>query len=204
MTNATAPERRIENFLQELRAGLRGVPDLQATEIIDELRSHVRERAEMKGELTDAAVVAALQRLGNPKEIAAMYVAEEIVTRAEKSFSPWLVLKGIIHWAGISLAGVFVFFASLAGYLLAGSFAISALMKPFGPGRVGLWGLNEAPDSFSLVLGPAGPSPAGTELLGWWIIPLGLLMGVGLFLLTARFSLWSLRKFQRMRSARLR
>ncbi len=200
MTHAYAAQQRIDEFLKEVRDGLRGIPGAQAAELIEELRGHIFERVEGSGEPTDAAIADALNRLGRPQELAAMYVAENIVTRAELSFSPWLVLTGIIRWAGISLAGVPVFFLSLFGYVLAGSFAISALMKPFAPRRVGLWHLQADPDNFSLILGlSGGPAPEGIELLGWWIIPLGLLIGIGLFLLTARFGLWALKKFQRMR-----
>jgi hypothetical protein len=146
-------------------------------------------------------VAAALERLGRPKEVAAMYVAENIVTRAESSFSPWLVLKGLFRWAGISTAGVFVFFTSLTGYVIAVSLAISAMMKPLAPGRVGLWRIGE--DDYALRLGFTDTPPFGTELLGWWIIPVGLTFGIGLFLLTSQFGLWSLRKFQQMRAKQL-
>lgn len=199
MTDAHAAQQRIEGFMKEVRAGLRGIPAGQAAEIIEELRSHMFERIEESGEWTDATIATVLGKLGRPEELAALYVAEDIVARAEKNFSPWLVLRGIVRWAGFSLAGVTVFFISLVGYVLAGSFAISALMKPIAPHRVGLWHLNGDPDNFSLILGlGGGPAPDGIELLGWWIIPLGLLIGVGLFLLTARFGLWALRKYQRM------
>lgn len=200
MTDAHGTYQRIEEFLMRVRDGLRGIPIAQEAEIIEELRSHICERVKETGQWTDAGIAAVLGKLGRPEELAALYMAENIVTRAEKSFSPWLVLRGIVRWAGISLAGVSVFFASLVGYVLAGSFAISALMKPFAPHRVGLWHMKGDPDNFSLILGlGGGPKPDGVELLGWWIIPLGLLIGIGLFLLTARFGLWALKKFRRMR-----
>ncbi len=126
-----------------------------------------------------------------------MFLAETIVARAEHSFSPWLVLQGIVRWAALSSAGLFVLMTSFVGYALAAVFTFCALRKPFAPARVGLWRLDSPADSFSLTLGFGAP-PAGTELLGWWMIPLGLAVGPGLFLLTARFGLWSLRKFQRL------
>ena len=201
MTMDQAASQRIESYLTEVRAGLRGIPNAQALEIVEELRSHILDRAATSGEVTEAGVAAALERLGRPKEIAAMYVAENIVTRAERSFSPWLVLEGLFRWAGISTAGVFVFFTSLTGYVIAVSFAISAMMKPLAPDRVGLWRIGE--DSYSLRTGLVNTPHSGTELLGWWIIPLGLSFGIGLFLLTSQFGLWSLRKFQRMRAGKL-
>lgn len=201
MTMDQATSQRIESYLTEVRAGLRGIPNAQALEIVEELRSHILDRAATQGAVTETAVAAALERLGRPKEVAAMYVAENIVTRAEKSFSPWLVLKGLFRWAGISAAGVFVFFTSMTGYLIAVSFAISAMMKPFAPDRVGLW---VSEDNYSLVvLGFVDTPHTGQELLGWWLIPVGLCVGIGLFLLTSQFGLWSLRRFQRMRAAQL-
>ena len=48
------------------------------------------------------------------------------------------------------------------------------------------------------------PGSLGDELLGWWIVPLGLLIGAGLFLLTTRFGLWGLRRLRGMSPVRLR
>lgn len=198
MTSEHALRRKTEDYLNHVRGGLRSLPNADAAEIVEELRSHIRDRAEIDGEATEASLNAALEGLGRPQEVAAMYIAENVVARAEESFAPWLVLNAIVRWAGISSAGVLVFFVSLVGYFVALAFGLGALMKPLAPGRVGLWRLSE--DSFSLVISPMGAPPSGVELLGWWIMPLGLLAGIGLFLLTARFGLWSLRKFQRMRS----
>lgn len=192
----------IDGFLKEVRFGLRGIPPGTASEIIEELRTHIIERMGESGPQTEEAIAAVLGRLGRPQELAASYVAENIVTRAQLSFSPWLVLRGIVRWAGISLAGCWVLMVSLIGYALAGCLAVSALMKPLAPSRVGLWHLNGDPDNFSLILGlSGGPAPEGIELLGWWIVPLGLLIGVGLFLITARFGLWALKKFRARRLA---
>lgn len=195
MANANVAQQRIDRYLREVRAGLHGLSDAQASEFVEELRSHIRDRAEAEGESTEAGVTAALDRLGRPEVLAAMYLAENIVARAEKSFSPWLIVKGIFRWAALSSAGLFVLLGSFVGYALAACFALSGLRKPFAPDRVGLWRIG--PDEVSLRLGFGSP-PSGTELLGWWIVPLGLLIGAGLLLLTTRFGLWSLRKFQRM------
>jgi len=197
MANADAAQQRVEDYLREVRAGLRGLSDAQAAEFVEELRSHIRDRAGSAGEWTEASVIAALDKLGRPAELAAMYVAENIVARAERSFSPWLILKGLFRWAALSSAGLFVLIGSFVGYALAAIFTFCALRKPFAPDRVGLWRLGESADNFSLTLGFGNP-PSGTELLGWWIVPLGLVIGPGLFLLTMRFGLWSLRRFQRM------
>jgi hypothetical protein len=35
-------------------------------------------------------------------------------------------------------------------------------------------------------------------LLGFWIVPIGLSIGFGLFFLTAHFALWSIRRLRRV------
>lgn len=188
----------IEDYLQKVYDGLRRLPEAQVSEIVEELRSHLRERAE--SDPTETGVRAALERLGRPEDLASLYVAEEIVPGAEGRFSPWLVSKGLLSWAALSSAGVFVFLGSLAGYALAAALTLCALRKPFAPERVGLW--KTGPDSVSLTLGFADP-PSGTELLGWWIVPLGLLMGTGIFLLTARAAGWFLQRFKQSNQLKL-
>ena len=39
----------------------------------------------------------------------------------------------------------------------------------------------------SLRLGFGSAPPGGRELLGWWIVPIGLVVGCGLVMLTTRF-----------------
>lgn len=194
MADDDSGSRRLDDYLGRLRSELRGLPDFQAAEIVEELRSHVRDSA--GGGLAEAGVAAALERLGPPAELAAMYVAEDVFARAKASRSPWLILRSISRWARASLAGLLVLGASLVGYVLAASLVLAALAKPFAPDRAGLWRLQESSDSFSLRLGFGSPPP-GHELLGWWIVPLGLLAGAGLFWLTTRLGLWCIHRFRR-------
>jgi hypothetical protein len=49
----------------------------------------------------------------------------------------------------------------------------------------------------SLRMGFGAAPVGGKELLGWWLVPIGLLVGLGLFFLTARFGLWSIRRLRR-------
>ncbi len=59
MANPNAAQERIDKYLREVRAGLRGLSDAQASEIVEELRSHIRDRTEMEAEPTDAGVITA-------------------------------------------------------------------------------------------------------------------------------------------------
>jgi len=185
--------RRLDGYLEDLRARLGALPEAQVAEIVAELRSHVRDSAE--GELTDGVVAAALERLGSPAELASLYETESLLVRAGRSESPWLLVKGLCRWATVSIAGAFAFLGLIIGYVVAASFLCAALVKPFAPDRVGLW---MAGDEISLHLGLVEPPPAqGNEVLGWWIVPLGLLLGAAALWLTRWLARWAIRRFRR-------
>ncbi len=196
MIDNDGASRRMEEYLRELRSALRTLPEGETHDIVEEIRSHIRDSAETAGVLDPDAMNAALERLGPPRALASMYRVENLAKRAERTRSPWLALRTIFHWAGLSLSGAWVLLVSLVGYTLAASFLICAVAKPFNPHRVGLWRLDDPQDSWSLHLGFRAP-PQGTEVLGWWIVPLGLLAGAGLVLLSVRFGWRSLHRFRR-------
>jgi HAAS domain-containing protein len=187
--------RMMEDYLKHLRGALRRLPEGEARDIVEEIRSHLRDSADRDGVPSAEKAAAALERLGSPLELATKYRMGSLAERAQRTRSPWLALRTIFHWAGLSLNGVWVLLVSLVGYTLAASFLIAAAAKPFNPQRVGLWRLDDPQDSWSLHLGFRA-APQGAEVLGWWMVPLGLLVGVGLFLLTARFGVRSLARFR--------
>ena len=196
MPDTDAALRRIEEYLKELRGGLGALSGSEAHDIVEEIRSHIRDSVERESAPASEAVTAILERLGPPLELASMYRMENLVERAQRSRSPWLALRTMIRWAGLSFSGAWVLLVSVVGYMLAGSLLIAALVKPFIPQRVGLWRLADPENSWSLHLGFRAP-PQGTEVLGWWMVPLGLLAGLGLLVLTFRFGLHSLQRLRR-------
>jgi len=182
--------------LRRLRKGLLNMRDEDAREIVEELRSHVVEKAAAGGEVTSAGVNSALATLGSPEQLASQYVTDDLLARAESSRAPWVILRGVFHWATLSLRGFLVFMVCIVGYMFGGSFLIAALAKPLNP-RVGLWMLDNG--TYSLALGMTGRAMDGHELLGWSLIPIGLSLGGGTILLTTHFGLWSIRSFRQAR-----
>lgn len=53
----------------------------------------------------------------------------------------------------------------------------------------------------SLRMGFYGPPAGARELLGWWVVPLGLVVGCGLLVLTTRFALWCARQYRGRRGS---
>ena len=190
------PQTMIDEYLVELRRHLRSLPRDQVEDIVEEIRSHIRDTAGTGGAVTEAFINAALNRLGPPSVLAASYVTDNLMARAQSNRLPWSVLRGIFHWATLSVRGFLVFIVCLIGYAFGGSFFIAALAKPLNP-KVGLWLVG--PDTYSLALGMTDAWPQGRELLGWTIIPIGLALGGGTILLTTHFGLWCIRRFRHTR-----
>jgi hypothetical protein len=192
MSDAAA---RVEAFLRELRARLCRLPAAEVDEIVAELRSHVRDSAGVEPAASAVAVV--LERLGSPAELADAFANERLLARAQHSGSPWMLLTGLFRLAGASLAGAAALVGLVAGYVVAASLLVAALVKPFAPDRVGLWRLAGDEASLRLGLVPGSAPPHGEELLGWWIVPLGLLAAAGASWFTASFGRWAIRRFRR-------
>ena len=195
-------QQKIETYLARLRGRLRGVNEQDVREIVEELRSHILDKASLGGEeVTAGGVGATLAALGSPEELASEYMTDNLLARAEVSRSPVRILESLFRWASLSIAGFFAFLASIVGYLLGVSFILCALLKPVHPQTAGLWILPGSADDFliSLRLGFGSAPPGAREVLGWWIVPIGLVVGVGLVMLTTRFGLWCVRQYRKSR-----
>ncbi|MGA2003245.1 MAG: hypothetical protein ABSG70_07680 [Terriglobales bacterium] len=188
---------RVDAYLEKLREGLLGLSSEDMCEIIEELRGHILEKAVSEGDGSVTAVDRALARLGTPDELAAQYMTDDLLERAARNWFPVFLFRGLVRWASLSIAGVWVLLGCVVGYVLGVSFILSAILKPMHPQTAGLWVLPGDPHNYSLRLG-FGPVPVGgREVLGWWMVPLGLLVGGGLCLFTTEVGLWCARQFRK-------
>jgi hypothetical protein len=199
MPTLTSPQMSMDAYLGELRTHLGSLPNEQVVDIVEEIRSHLRDTAGAGSAMTEASIEAALSRLGPAPALAASYVTDNLLARAERNRMPWTVLGGIFRWATLSVKGFLVFIVCLVGYSFGASFFIAALAKPFNP-KVGLWLVDQ--DTYSLALGMTDAIPRGHELLGWKLVPIGLALGGGTILLTTHFGLWCIRWFRQTRPMR--
>jgi uncharacterized membrane protein len=194
MNQSQALSQRIDAYLLQLRECLGELPPEEVSEILREIRGHILERAEASGELTDQRLVEILKSLGRPEDIAPLYQADAAVARARVSLSPRIVMRGIQRWSRVSGWGLALFVAGVVGY--AGGFALilSGIGKILAPTQVGAW--VGARDVFNIGV---NNDPAARDILGWWLVPFGLIGGSALVLATTRVLRWTLR-FARMRA----
>jgi hypothetical protein len=203
MTIADDGQKRIEAYLGALRGRLRGMRHDEVREIVEELRSHILDKAATSengnGEITLAGVDAALSALGPPEELASQYITDTLLARAQLSRSPLQILRSLFRWASLSLAGFSVLLGSMLGYFCGAVFILVAALKPFHPDTAGLWivpnGAGDTEISFRLGFGnvPLG----GRDGLGWWIVPIGWVAGLGLVMLTTHVALWFVRQYRK-------
>jgi Protein of unknown function (DUF1700) len=202
MTTSGDAQQKIEAYLGRLRQRLRGMNEDDLRDIVEEIRSHITDKASAGGVVTAAAVDSAVARLGTPEELASQYTTDDLLARAEVSRSPLRILEGLFRWASLSVAGFFVLMGSLLGYFLGATLVLSALLKTIHPRTAGLWLFPSGPDDYELSLRMGfGPVPVGgREVLGWWIVPVGLFVGCGLVVLTTRFALLCVRQYRKSRA----
>jgi len=198
MTLAAESQKSADAYLAALRRQLRELMDEDVNDIVAEIRMHILDKTSDGAE--PDAVAATLAALGTPAELAERYRTDELLKRARMSRSPAYLLRSLLRWAGLSLVGLIVFCISVIGFGLGRGFFILGVLKVINYHGTGLWG-QFTDTNWSLGF-QSGGNGAGHELLGWWLLPLGLLGGPALFFLTARFGLWSLRKFWRPRAWR--
>jgi hypothetical protein len=200
---ASEAERRIADYLAELRSHLRRLKQVEIREIVDELRGHIIDKVAATGthgELDLDRVNAALATLGSPEEIASQYVTDSLLARAEASRSPLTILQSLFHWATLSVAGFFLFLGSLIGYFFGIVFVLVAIAKFFHPQSAGLWLIpNGGESELSFRLG-FGTVPSGArDLFGWWIVPIGWIGGSGIVILTTNVAVLCARQYLRSR-----
>jgi hypothetical protein len=165
-------EIEIGNYLTSLRTHLGPIAVAEREEIVREIGAHIRDSAEQSG----AGVPAILARLGSAEDLAAQYREGLLIRRASLSFSPLVLLRATLRLATKGVSGVIVFFWGLFGYAIGAGMVLTALMKPFLPANTGVWFSREGRMLDTGVMFPP-PAPPAHEVLGWWYIPIMLILG---------------------------
>lgn len=192
-------EQRIEAYLGRLGGRLRGASEAEVREMVEELRSHILDKAAESGELTASGVDAAIAGLGSPEELASQYLTDNLLARAEISRSPLQILKSLFRLASFSVAGFFLLLGSLVGYFCGVVFMLVAVAKLFHPRTAGLWRIPSGNGDYeiSFRLGFGSIPGSGQDVLGWWIVPIGWIAGAAIVMLTTLVAIWFVRQYRK-------
>ena len=125
---------------------------------------------------------AALARLGRPADYLRPLLADELIERGTRTYSPTTIGRGLVHsvLAGSRRAAVGLAFGT--GYLLLALFTAMAVLKPLWGEHVGVFRTANGQISAGIVAPPEG----ATELLGWWTIPIALALAALLYVVLTR------------------
>jgi hypothetical protein len=184
----------IEEWLRRLKSALASMPSPERDNILEETRSHLRERLVAGDTPSDA-----LAGFGSPEDYAQCFVDEMRMEGALRSKDTGALLHVVtsqinrnivaaLAGIGIAVFGVFSFFA-----------VVTLIAKVFDPVRAGVWRYPHG----GFTIGIVNPADA-TELLGFWLYPLCAGVLALSWLGGRMLLLWAVRRIARNRGATLR
>jgi len=170
---------QIHHYLKDLSKYLSRLDKLSADEVIREIESHILDALEIQeqnGQQSDAQAV--LDGFGEPRELANQYVEHMLKgTPPPRGFKAiQTVKKGVTKSLYYSM-GFFGFGISL--FLI-----IIGLSKLFMPDLIGVWSATHG-NSVIITFSEHAYSNS-TEILGYWLIPIAILLGIGIARLTKK------------------
>jgi uncharacterized membrane protein len=197
MTDATGPtftqvqaQTVWTNYISKVEGLCGALEHRQKADILAEIKAHLLEsyiRLDVGDE--ESRISAAIAKLGQPEDFVPLWVEERLLEAVQPGSTTrnlyFLLrsnaLKGVQQFLFSMIAGF--------GYLLSFYFFIMAALKIFFPENIGLY------------LSPSGIPFLGyvdadefTEVLGYWLIPIGLISAIFLhYVITQMVRQWVLR-----------
>jgi hypothetical protein len=159
-----------KNYLQQVDALCGALDRRQTADIQMELKAHLLESYIQLTEGDEATrIAAAISKLGRPEEFIPLWVEERLLDGAQAGSRT----RNLFHLFRINaFKSIRQFVVSMLmgfGYLLSFFLFMAAVMKLFYPEHVGFY----VSDSGYPILGYVD-SEGFTELLGYWLTPIGL------------------------------
>jgi hypothetical protein len=179
-------ESRVNGYLFVLERSLKTfLPHDAVRDAVREIESHLRERVMAAGGAPNErdAVERILAQLGPPLRVAQAYSAERTIDEAVTTGRFVPMMRAIGHLALTTMVGFWTAFGLFVGYLMSFAFIALAVLKPIFPDNVGMVYKHGFPIGF----GAQFPvQPGATLATGYWMIPVSLFCGLGIFVGTHR------------------
>ncbi len=177
-----------KTYLGQLDRYLQRLPADERAKIVQEIGSHLAEREAVGPETLHATIT----QLGAPRDLARNFIEDYALTGALGRGPSWRILLAILPRALRSLTALAIGTAGVLLYGFALAFVAVAVLKPVTPRNVGLWANDRGGfGDFGAIYGTVHHTP---ELLGWWVIPISLLLGALAYVAAA----WLMRRGGRL------
>jgi uncharacterized membrane protein len=200
MTNEDKAISLMNDYIKQLKWSLSKLPSEDREEIIQEVHGHLMDR--LKASETVEDFQKTLREFGPPEEYARSFLENYEASAALASASPWQILQQNFRMIGHRGSVALSFLVILFLYILSVFLILVGLLKPFFSKNIGAW-VFENP--FGILFGFNFTPGSGKEILGYWIIPLSIILGAVLFVVTSRLSRFNLvaiteRQFHKIRN----
>ncbi|MCX6545222.1 MAG: hypothetical protein NTV05_12540 [Acidobacteria bacterium] len=188
MTLTEVGESRVNGYLFILDRSLRSfLPREIASDAVREVASHIRERCDQAEAAPDerAAIERVLAELGPPLRVAQAYSHEMTLDEAVTTGRFVPMARALWHSATSSVVGFGWAILVFTGWSMGVSLLAMAVLKPVFPNNIGFFTLNGQPRGFGMEFA----LPPGTEAHGgYWLMPVALVAGLGVLVVTQRLS----------------
>lgn len=171
--------RRLWNdYLERIEAMLEPLRPTAREEIVQELKTHLLDSIRYDNAEQEAErVMNATEKLGRPEEYLEPIVTDRIIEEGATTYNPLWVLKGLGRTLTRGVKKTLLGLLFSVGYLISLSLIGMALLEPFIPHHVGLfYGAGKGIGGY--MFGILDQTDGMTEILGIWVIPLGLASGL--------------------------
>jgi len=199
---------RVNGYLFVFERSLaRFLPGANVRDIVREIDSHLRDRVSAAEPLPDerAALERILSELGPPQRVAQAYSVERSVDEAMLTGKIFAIVRAVWHVGMSTISGFFAGLTLLIGYIAGAGFVILAPLKLMFPDNIGIWVGSQPPAEGVDIGWRAGlhMASARNEHLvgGYWVVPVFLIAGIVLLVLTHRGARGFLRWWRQRRPA---
>lgn len=149
-----------------------------AAELQRDLEAHVADSmAAASGGSELGRLDLALSRLGQPEDYLRPLLADQLIERGTQTYSPVTIARGLSYSVLAGSRRTMIALGFGFGYLLLAIFAGMAILKPLWGDHVGVFRNADGTVSAGIVTRVDGAQ----ELLGWWSIPIALLLAALLY-----------------------
>lgn len=156
----------------------------QQEELQLEIQDHLYESFKQEtGESEPVKLLNAIDKIGDPEEYIKPLVADMLLSSASRTLNPKTIIKGLYYNIFEGIKHLFVSLFFVIGYLIAITFGSMAILKLFFPKNVGFFIYKSGGHAFGII---GDPINVRTEILGYWIIPIGIVLSLLLYFLLTR------------------
>jgi len=171
-----------EQYVERIEAKLEPLRPAVRREIEQELKIHLHDSIRHDdADEESVRVLNATEKLGRPEEYLEPIVMDRMIEEGSNTYNPLWIAKGLgrTFTRGVKKTVLGLLFG--VGYLLALVVFALGLLKPFFPEHVGLF-YEPGGETQRITFGFLEQTAGMTEVLGYWVIPLSLAVGVLIYM----------------------